>query len=1148
MKFTPFNRAAKLVAAQFFFIPALRARSRTALLLPLVLSFVSAGAGQGYAALASPASLEIAPGDFVIHSESEQQTVRLTVLVANDSTENRLVEVSFLSSNPSIVPNPASVEVFVRGKKRADHEPVHSRKLFDVVIPANASGVVSLTAVSGADSSRPSSVSVMPSTIEGHAQFSKAPAEGLLGSQPCQLTRGRVNAYWADGSVVAKGRLSASGSFVLTKPSKPARFRKRATGLVNGEIRVVIDLPDGSTLMADSNNKFIQVTPLTTVLSLARKNRPGLTLAQAESALRSYFDLPESLSLEDFGSELSPFSEADFMAAARAWNAEKKKPREDIDAFVNEVEDGVQDHVDGQLTAIEPFRSTIPAASLLGVADDNTDPPGSLDPDQHQGLAGESGVFDPSLYQSASNLGLANTIVNSVCSSLAEIGAFAGIIDAAYGNNGASTWAKVGGFGGIAVVGVQMVASIVLAIVENNQPDPVQEGLKFISNQIEVLSQQLKQTQAKILFTIEKQKTQASYDQLLARLNTVSTTLRPTSVAPQSATQFQQACQSFANASPVGNQASITLANSMLGISGSDNGVRLFHEMITSGLDMNAGGAGDRMNLPFRSNDQLLKARNMPMRYVNMLTTALQVSSEESRVYMNFYGSPVQRLNGLQDTLEQATPAFGNNGLAALRRRALQQAPPRFESPEIFVDSTRGDAGRGLVWSREVMVRAFDSTTTRRDDRTRSFFSYIDGEKFKPGSYRLNDELPAGAGWRLPTLQELQSLPGWSKGDAGLRILPSQTGIDPGGRHWFAIQDPSAPSDIRVERTGFGTASVSHTYGQVRFYSFPGGGEVDGIDATSKRNPPDVVNCLRVLDLNGYPGNAEVPAFAWPDDPARKPSWWPAKAYTSSIMRSAGIPPTDIAVIDHVIPNPWYSATPHDPREVPTHVRVLSALAYWELKPVGSETRGLVEDVSGLVEWQSSDSSAAMVGNTYSRFDSAAEAAKSAGKFVSPWFAPITFSRADVPVTFTANWIQQLGSATPGNKISITQAADSSLCLPPVVCGLDVTPGNLKYIRASDINDKVAMSATLYRNDRSAEDATNEVVWSLLLVTKDGSGNEITAPFPADLASISQGSGGGTGGKLTVEPNAGLPARTLRVVATDPATGRTGKADLLLQF
>ncbi|MBJ7390773.1 MAG: hypothetical protein JHC85_04350 [Chthoniobacterales bacterium] len=987
---------------------------------------------------------------------------------------------------------------------------------------------------------------VMPSTVEGHAQFYKAPTEGLLEAQDCQLTRGRVTAYQADGFVVAKGRLSPSGSFVLTKPPKPVRWRKRGAGLAGGEIRVVIDLPDGSMLMADSNEKFIHVSPLTTILSLARKNRPSLTLSQAEAALRSYFDLPESQSLEDFGGELSPFSEADFMAAARAWNAEKKKPREDIDAFVNEVEDGVQDHVDGQLSAIEPFRSTIAAAPLLGIEDDNTDSPGSLDPDQHQGLAGESVVFDPNIFKQKDNLGLANSIVNSVCSSISNIGAFAGILDAAAGQNDAGSYAKWGGGIGITSVVAQMLSSIVLAILENNAPDPVTEGLKHISAQIEALSQQLKQTQTKILFTIEKQKTQSSYDQLLARLNTVSTTLRPASTAPQSAGQFQQSCQSFVNTPAVGAQASITLANSMLGISGSDNGVRLFHAMITSDFDMTPGGPGDRMNLPFRSNIELLKARNMPMRYVNMLTTALQVSAEESRVYLNFYGSPAQRLNGLQDSFEQATPAFGNNGLAALRRRALQQAPPRLGSSEIFVDCTRGDTGRGLVWSREVMVRKFDETTTQRKDTYTAFICYVDGEKFKPGDYRLNDELPASAGWRLPALQELQSLSGWGKGVDGLAALSGQTGINRGGPRWFAAQDPSAPDPIGTQETGFGTVSKSYVKGRVRFYSYDQGREVRGVEASEKRG--NVVACLRVLDLNTYPGNADMPTFAWPDDPARKPSWWPAKAYESSLMRAAGIPPTDIAIVDHVIPNPWYKETPLDPREVPTHVRALSALAYWELKSVGSETRGMVEDVSGLVEWQSSDSGAAMVGNTYSRFDAASEAARSDGKFVSPWFAPITFSRADVPVTFTANWIQQLASATPSNKLTITQASDASLCLPPLVCGLDVTPGNLKYIRAGDINDKVAMSATLYRNDRSAEDATNEVVWSLLSVTKDANGNEITTPFSAELASISQGSGGGTGGKLTVQPEAGLPARTLRVLATDPATGRTGKADLLLQF
>lgn len=670
------------------------------------------------------------------------------------------------------------------------------------------------------------------------------------------------------------------------------------------------------------------------------------------------------------------------------------------------------------------------------------------------------------------------------------------------------------------------------------------EGLKFISGQIEALSSQLVQTEAKLLFAVEQQRTQNSYEQLLARLN-ISMALRPSSAAPQSASQFQSASQNF-SANPVGTLASTTLANSMLGINGSQNGVRLFHKMLANRLEMAPASNQDRMNLPVRSNEIILQARNLPMRYVNMLTSALQVISEESRVFMNLNGSPAGRLNSLQDGLETATPAFGNNGLAALRRRGLQQALPRFTSPEVLVDSTRGEGNRGLVWSREVRIQAFDSTVVSRRDTSRSFSRTIDGDRFKPGSYRLNDELPAGAGWRLPTLEELRSLPGWAKGTAGLEALKTKAGIDPAGGWWFAVHDPKAPNPIEVEKSGFGTLSRSSTSGQVRFYSFESGSEINGIDATPTAKT-ETVNCLRVLDLNTYPGDASVATISWPANQPGKPGWWPAKAYPSGIMRSAGIPPTDIVIIENLIPNPWYSATPNDPREVPTHQRVLSALAYWELEPSGSETRGFVEDVSGVVEWQSSNTSAAMIGNMFNRFDSAAQTARAGGRFVSPWFAPIVYSQANVPVTFTANWGQGLLSLNPSNRVTITQAADARLCLPPVVYGMDVTPGNLLYTSATQISG-TGMAATRYRTDRSAEDATNQVQWTLLQVTKDGSGNEVTAPFPAELATISQGGGGGTGGLLTVQSGAGNPVRTLRIVATDPANEQTARADLLLQF
>ena len=1138
-----------------------RPRWLATIFLPLALLVPAPFSASGQGGESQPGSvvpLAILPPKATTRVGDTEKTVKLTVLLGNDSVQDQVVRVDFVSSDPSVSPNPASAEVKVPGKKSPRLKPRPHREVFSVTIPANAAGIATLTAQIGAKSSPPATLHVMPETIHGDAQFFKVRAEDPLEPQACQLTRGRVTAYWADGSVLARGKLTSSGSFDLAQQDRRTRFPKRAAGLQPGEIRVVIDLPTGSTLMADSPaTSFVQVSPLTTVLAVARRNRPGLSLEEAEAAVRSYFHLPATHSLEDMGGEASAFCEATFQDVVREWNKTKKRPLRDIDLFVEHVEDGVQDHADGRVATTRPFRTTLGAARLLGIGPDNADPLGSLDPDQHLGAAGEANVFDPSLYEKAGNLGLANSIVNSSGGGLGELAAFVLVFDAAGGNSGVGTLSKwVGGFG-IAAVLSQTVASIVLTYLQNNEPDPVQEGLKFISNQIEALSSQLAQTEAKILFSQEKLRTQEKYEQLLSRLNTVSATLRPTSSAPQNAFQFQSASQIF-SANPVGTSATTSLANSMLGISGSENGVRLFHRMLSTRLEMNPAVDQDRMSLPVRSNELILQARNLPMRYVNMLTSAMQVTSEESRVFMNLYGSPAQRLNALQDNFEAATPAFGNNGLAALRRRGLQQAPPRFGSPEILVDSTRGEQGRGLVWSREVRVQGFDATVVRSEDTSRTFRTYIDGDKFKPGNYRLNDELPAGIGWRLATLDELRSLPGWGKGDAGLQALKTKTGIDPKGGHWFAVFDPSAPSVIEVEKTGFGTISRGRTTGQVRFYSFHSGSEVDSLSATSKRNPPDTVNCLRVFDLHTFPGNATVPTvvvndqlvnglFAWPDDPARKPSWWPAKAYYSSIMRSVGIPPTDIVVLDKLVPNPWYSATPNDPREVPTHLKVLSALAYWELKSSGSETRGFVEDVSGLVEWQSSDTTAAVVTNMFNRFDSVTEAAEDEGRFVSPWFAPITFSKSNTQVTFTANWVQGLLSPNPSNRIIITQAADARLCVPPLACGLDVTPGNLLYTTVNQI-DRIGMAATLYWSDRSAEDASNGVQWSLLEVTKDGSGNEATAPFPAELATISQGSGGQTGGILSVQAGAGTPARTLRVVATDPVSGLTGKADLLLQF
>jgi hypothetical protein len=1143
----------KTTVTRFYRLPNLL------LLLTLFIYAPFSASGQdGEAQPGSVVPLSIFPSTVVARVGETEKTVKLIVLLGNASLQDQIVRVNFISSDPSVSPNPAFVEVQVPGKRSPRLKIRLHRESFAVTIPANAAGIATLTAEIDSKSSRLATLHVMPEAIHGHAQFFKVRSENPLAAQECQLTRGRITAFWADGTVVARGQLSSSGSFVLSRRGSRARFPRRALGLMPGEIRVVIDLPTGSTLMADSAaTSFVHVSPLSTVLSVARRNRPGLSLEDAEAALRSYLDLSPAHSLEDKGGEASAFCEATFFDAVRDWNKTRNRPLRDIDLFVEHVEDGVQEHVDGRVGTTRPFRTALAAAPLLGIGEDNADTLGSLDPDQQLSVAANADIYNPSLYEKAGNLAFTNSLVNAACGGVKDIAEFILTYDAASGNTGASKIAPWFVSIGILAVLVQTGSSLWTTIEGNSQKDPVLEGLIHISRQIDTLSKQLAETEAKILFTMEKQRTQQKYEELLSRMNIVSTTLVPPSPAPQNASQFQLASQNF-SATPVGTSASIVLANSMLGGSGSENGIRLFHRMLNTRLEMNPGSNQDRMSFPIRSNELIFQARYLPMRYVNMLTTASQVSSEESRVFMNLYGSPAQRLNALQVGFEAGSPAFGNNGLLALRRRGLQQAPPRFSSSEIFVDSTRGEAERGLVWSREVRLQPLDNTVVQWNYGRYRTTRTIDGDKLKPGNYRLNDELPAGIGWRLPTLEELSSLPGWGKGDAGIHALKSQTGIDPKNARFFAVFDSSAGNPIFVSKQIGLTNHASSTTGQVRFYSFRDGREYDGVDVTRSSTSPDNIVCLRVLDLHAFPGNATVPTvvadgrfvnglFDWPDDPARKPSWWPAKAYYSSIMRSAGIPPTDIVILDQLVPNPWYSATPNLPKEVPTHLKVLSALAYWELKSSNGETRGFVEDVSGLVEWQSSDTTAAVVNNTFNRFDSVADAAKAEGRFVSPWYAPITFSKANASVTFTANWIQGLLSPTPSNQIIITQAADPRLCVPPVASGLDVTPGNLLYTTVNQING-ITMSATRYWTDRSAEDASNGVQWSLLEVTKDGSGNESTAPFPAELASISQGSGGQTGGILSVRPGAGTPARTLRVVAEDPVSGRTAEADLRLQF
>jgi hypothetical protein len=260
-------------------------------------------------------------------------------------------------------------------------------------------------------------------------------------------------------------------------------------------------------------------------------------------------------------------------------------------------------------------------------------------------------------------------------------------------------------------------------------------------------------------------------------------------------------------------------------------------------------------------------------------------------------------------------------------------------------------------------------------------------------------------------------------------------------------------------------------------------------------------------------------------------------------MRCAGIPPDNIVVVDNVVANPLH-ASAGVPIAFATHVRGVSALAFWKL----SDGRGIVEDVSGIVEWRTSDASIARVDDTFSYWPETSHAMAATGRFVSPWFARLYISQADKPFTVTAAWIQKLGDSEPTNTLAITQPADQSLSVPPALTCIQVTPGRFVYTSAAQLNGR-AFGATGGLSDKTAVDMTNTVTWSLLEVQVDAFGHETgTIPVSPAVAAISQGGPLTAGGILSVTPAAGQPARRLRLVATDPVTGRVGTADILLQF
>lgn len=92
------------------------------------------------------------------------KTARLTVRVANDSTEAREVEVTFASSDASVLPAPAPVKITALGKKNGKRGPRWTRAKVLLQTAQDAKGRAFLTAMVGSSlSSAPCRVTVKPS-------------------------------------------------------------------------------------------------------------------------------------------------------------------------------------------------------------------------------------------------------------------------------------------------------------------------------------------------------------------------------------------------------------------------------------------------------------------------------------------------------------------------------------------------------------------------------------------------------------------------------------------------------------------------------------------------------------------------------------------------------------------------------------------------------------------------------------------------------------------------------------------------------------------------------------------------------------------------------------------------------------------------
>ncbi|NDD31115.1 MAG: hypothetical protein EB084_22915, partial [Proteobacteria bacterium] len=963
------------------------------------------------------------------------------------------------------------------------------------------------------------------------------PAKMLQGE--VHLTQGVAGAfvtvYESDGTIAGTATTDANGTFTVFEPlfgasAVPAAktaAAKATAGLAPGERRYVAVVPSdapegaGTVLTADTPAPFAHISPLETEMSLLREAEPGLSLTGAAQAVKAANDIPVDYDVDDAGGDVSPLSDGQLEADAQAYNtqnghagspslndflaSEAGRARAYVAAARNKTAaPAAQAHrkqtkTAAAATGADPNR-------VNGVNADNTDPKGSLDPDRQQALdSWGAGSFTPTPSFTAEQLqegtyslfGTISGIFSTAVDGFTTITGLLATIDAANGNTVEKS-TKVLSYiaGGLVIASV--ISQVVLNILQANADDPYLKGLQQLSQQIEQgfnqLSQQIRQSTAFLRWSNSQQTLQQSTSQMQGRLSTLATVSAPQAAGLQPYDTVQQNVQS-STSNTQGATLESTFINQSLGLNGANavtDGIAAYTSQSTyqpsasTGAKANAKAA-DGLGYNLRDNATTLTLRGLEMQYANAIGFAARVDAYESKAAYATFGTGFSRIKALSDRV-----ASGSEAVASLRRRGLQQAPPRFSSDKIRVDASRGIAWYS-TYVQPITFGPLHYTKSERTDYGQTTYTYtIAGNVFSRDFVRLDTMMYRN--WRLPKLSELQALPGWGTPEC-LNKVKSEMGIDLNGRHYVAAFDPTAPDPISDHLPYGSSSSYVKVTRQVRFYDVTTGGEVKpGPSIAGRFWDGTIINCIAVLDLNNLSTAIERPdeigsrkpaiddaRFAGPLD-ARVYSLDSAalnsqnRAIESSVLRAAGIPPSYIKVVDHVIDNPWYSANPILPQQQARKIHALSAVGVW----AQNNSDVIVDDLSGVVEWQVDDASVARVTNTFSEWPSVSERAKAAGLFVSPWFSTLVFSKAGT-VKVTANWMQGITSTTASNTTTIPAENSADLAIPPVLSALNVYPTGMVITNAAQLQGKV-MSAYGEMSDNTAADYNTKVQWSLLEV------------------------------------------------------------------